>query len=170
VKRSESFGPSVDLSRFTIAQDGGASHDRSGTAYEVALKEIRNGAKVGHWMWFIFPQGPFGESEMSQRYAIKNRDESLAYLQHEILRSRLHKIATATAEQLERGADPNVLMGGEIDCMKLVSSMTLFQQAAEESNDLEVGAITERVLALLASHGWPICSKTIDWLTQNRPG
>jgi hypothetical protein len=44
-------------------------------------------------------------------------------------------------------------MGGEIDCMNLVSSMTLFQHAAEESNDLEVGAITERVLALRLTVG-----------------
>lgn len=169
MKRSESLDPSEDLSRFTIAQDGEASHDRSGTAYEVALKEIRNGAKVGHWIWFVFPQGPFGESEMSQRYAIKNRDESLAYLRHEVLRRRLQEIATATAEQLERRTAPNLLMGGDTDCLKLVSSMTLFHQVAKESNDLEIGALTARVLHLLTSRGWPVCSKTIDWLTQDQP-
>ena len=37
-----------DLDRFVRAQDGGV--------YEQALRELRAGAKRGHWMWFVFPQ------------------------------------------------------------------------------------------------------------------
>ena len=37
-----------DLERFVAAQD------RSGV-YEAALAELRNGAKIGHWMWYVVP-------------------------------------------------------------------------------------------------------------------
>jgi len=36
-----------DLQRFIDAQSG---------VFESALAELRRGRKVGHWMWFIFPQ------------------------------------------------------------------------------------------------------------------
>ena len=36
-----------DLERFLKAQQN---------TYDTALKEIQNGQKETHWMWFIFPQ------------------------------------------------------------------------------------------------------------------
>ena len=36
-----------DLERFVKAQEN---------TYDTALKEIQNGQKETHWMWFIFPQ------------------------------------------------------------------------------------------------------------------
>ena len=36
-----------NLQRFLDAQEG---------VYPVALKEIRNGGKRSHWIWYIFPQ------------------------------------------------------------------------------------------------------------------
>ena len=36
-----------DLNRFVGAQSG---------TYDLALAELRNGRKDGHWIWFIFPQ------------------------------------------------------------------------------------------------------------------
>lgn len=156
----------MHLNRFIDAQDGGASHDRSGNAYEVALKEIMNGAKVGHWIWFVFPQGPFGESDMSQRYAINNRDEARGYLQHKILRNRLTTIAAAVAEQLEHGAIPEVLMGSDTDCFKLASSMTLFHAISQELGDEELSTVTQQVLKHLTAVGWGECSRTLAWLTE----
>lgn len=156
---------SSDLSRFVDAQDGGASHDPSGTAYEVALKEICNGAKIGHWIWFIFPQGPFGESAMSQRYAINSWDEARAYLQHAILCERLMKITQSAAERLEEGTPPEILMGSSIDCQKLSSSMTLFHSVAVAIGDGYVSTTTQRVLKQLETHGWQPCTRTLDWLS-----
>ena len=46
-----------EISRFIAAQDGGASHDKSATAYQVALKEIRNGAKLGQLQEIAMPLG-----------------------------------------------------------------------------------------------------------------
>lgn len=39
-----------DLQRFKNAQE------QSYAGYQEALQEIRNGCKVGHWIWYIFPQ------------------------------------------------------------------------------------------------------------------
>lgn len=39
--------------------------------YAIALAEIRDGHKRGHWMWYIFPQiDGLGYSDMAKRYAI----------------------------------------------------------------------------------------------------
>jgi len=159
---------SSDLSRFVDAQDGRATHDPSGTAYEVAFKEIRNGTKIGHWIWFIFPQGPFGESARSQRYAINSRDEARAYLKHEVLRERLIQITQAAAERLEGGAPPEVLMGSSIDCQKLSSSMTLFHSIAVAICDGYISTITQRVLRQLEVNGWPPCTRTLEWLSSTQ--
>ena len=66
-----------ELERFVKAQAG---------SYELALDEIRRGAKRGHWMWYIFPQlEGLGSSPMAQRYAIRSLDEARAYLDHPVL-------------------------------------------------------------------------------------
>jgi uncharacterized protein (DUF1810 family) len=156
-----------EILRFIAAQDGGASHDRSGSAYQVALQEIRNGAKLGHWIWFVFPQGPLGTSEMAQRYAITSPSEATAYLQHPILRDRLLQITGAVTEKLELGILPAVLMGTEIDCQKLVSSMTLFNFIAIQDNDQMLISATNRALQELHSNGWEKCAKTLEWLQKS---
>ena len=70
-----------DLDRFVGAQAG---------TYELALAELRNGRKDGHWIWFIFPQlAGLGMSAMSRRYAVTCLDEARAYLAHPLLGPRL---------------------------------------------------------------------------------
>lgn len=158
----------MHLNRFVDAQNGGASHDRSGNAYEVALKEIMNGAKIGHWIWFVFPQGPFGESETSQFYAIKSRAEARDYLGHSLLRERLMDVTEAATEHLQRGITPEILMGSTIDCQKLASSLTLFHSVAPELDDKPVIETLQRGLVQLEAHGWPPCSRTLEWLRITR--
>lgn len=155
---------SINLKRFLDAQDGGTSIDRSRTAYQVALKEILDGEKTSHWIWYIFPQGPFGTSEMAQRYAITSRAEAIAFLHNPVLRGRLLEITTAVASQLNAGVEPVSLMGSEIDCQKLASSMTLFELIATEIDDQEFRTATKTVLANLARHGWGNCATTLHWL------
>ena len=154
----------INLRRFLDAQDGGTSIDRSRTAYEVALREILDGEKTSHWIWYIFPQGPFGTSEMAKRYAIKSREEATAFLQNQILRSRLLEITNAVADKLSAGITPETLMGSKIDCQKLASSMTLFEFIAAELDDQEFGSSAKNVLNKLAPHGWGRCTTTLDWL------
>ena len=52
-----------DLQRFIEAGDH---------SYLQALQEIKNGRKIGHWMWYIFPQiKGLGHSPTANYYAIQ---------------------------------------------------------------------------------------------------
>jgi uncharacterized protein (DUF1810 family) len=108
------------LERFVDAQDDGG-------AYEAALRELRDGRKRSHWMWFVFPQvAGLGQSASSRRYAISSLGEARAYLEHLVLGPRLAESARALVERT--GATARDIFGG-IDAMKLRSSMTLFHRA-----------------------------------------
>ncbi len=121
-----------DLERFVRAQDGGV--------YEQALRELRHGAKRGHWMWFVFPQvAGLGSSPTAQRYAVSGLDEAHAYLAHPVLGPRLVACAQALLELGER--DP-VRVLGPVDALKLRSSMTLFEAAAPDERVF--GEVLER--------------------------
>ncbi len=123
-----------DLERFVQAQEG---------VYDVALQELRRGRKASHWMWFVFPQiAGLGRSPMAQRYAIHSLDEARAYLRHPVLGPRLIQAAVVLADELPERPDLTAesIMGG-IDAVKLRSSMTLFQLAADGP-----GSVFERVL------------------------
>jgi len=110
-----------DLDRFVRAQQG---------VYDGVLDELRAGRKVGHWIWFIFPQiAGLGHSSMSQLYAISSLDEARAYLAHPVLGPRLRECAAIVLTTTGRSA-PEIL--GSIDAVKLRSSMTLFHRAAPE--------------------------------------
>lgn len=116
-----------DLDRFLVAQN------REGT-FDAAVRELRDGRKQSGWMWFVFPQMlGLGSSDTAIRYAIKSRDEAVAYLQHDILGPRLRHCT-----QLVRRSpvsNPTILMGGETNALKLKSSMTLFAQVADDDED-----------------------------------
>lgn len=108
-----------DLSKFLEAQEW---------HYQNALAEIKNGHKVSHWIWYIFPQlKALGRSVTAQNYGIENLDEAKEYLADKILRERLLEISQALLE-LENN-DIEYIMGSSIDKVKLLSSMTLFHLA-----------------------------------------
>lgn len=108
----------VSLDRFIKAQEG---------SYRTALNEIKQGRKVTHWMWFIFPQiAGLGFSQFAQLYAIKDLKEAEAYLNHPILRERLIEIAKALLAHNNLSANE---IFGSPDDIKLKSSMTLFASA-----------------------------------------
>ena len=103
------------LSRFLKAQDN---------TYDEALKEIKNGRKRSHWMWYVFPQiRGLGFTDTSKYYAIRDLMEAQEYLEHPILGSRLIEISKALLELNTRDA---LAVFGSPDEMKLKSSMTLF--------------------------------------------
>lgn len=104
-----------DLDRFLYAQE---------FCYEKALGEVKNGKKESHWMWFIFPQIiGLGLSDTAMLYSISGIGEAKLYLEHEVLGPRLVEI---TKEVLALETDDPVEVFGEIDSLKLNSSMTLF--------------------------------------------
>ncbi len=111
-----------NLERFVNAQEN---------SYKVALKEIQNGQKNSHWMWFIFPQiNGLGMSSISKKYSIKNKQEAKDYLDHNILGNRLIEITTALMK-IEQKSVRSIF--GYPDDLKLKSSMTLFKIISPEN-------------------------------------
>ncbi|HET7016228.1 MAG TPA: DUF1810 domain-containing protein [Streptosporangiaceae bacterium] len=109
-----------DLDRFVSAQDAGGTYTR-------ALAELRSGCKSGHWMWFVFPQiAGLGQSPTSRRYAISSLSQARAYLRHPVLGPRLVEATGLLAATTGRTAEQ---IFGDIDAIKLRSSMTLFRLA-----------------------------------------
>ena len=113
--------PNYNLGRFKTAQE---------SDYKIALSEIRNGRKVSHWMWYIFPQmKQLGISPTAQYYGIGSLDEAKAYIADNELRQHLIEISEALLA-LESNNASQIL--GYPDDMKLKSSMTLFMLAAPD--------------------------------------
>ena len=106
-----------DLQRFRNAQD-------EGNAYKNALKEIGNGLKTGHWMWYVFPQlRGLGKSSTAMYYGIIGKGEAKAYLADKVLGGRLREICNSLVQVRGKSAAD---IFGPVDTMKLRSSMTLF--------------------------------------------
>jgi uncharacterized protein (DUF1810 family) len=123
--RADGQPPGVEqgLQRFVEAQDARAT-------YATALQELRAGRKRSHWVWFVFPQvAGLGRSPIAQRFAISSLPEAKAYLDHPVLGPRLVEAARALTGLVGRTAS-EVL--GDVDAMKLRSSMTLFARAAPD--------------------------------------
>ena len=102
------------------------------TDYQRALSEIKNGKKISHWMWYIFPQlKGLGRSSMSEYYGIQDLDEAKVYLADPILGKHLIEICNALLS-LDTNDATEVM--GRPDDRKLKSSMTLFDAATESSD------------------------------------
>ena len=98
--------------------------DAQAAVYPRVIAELRHGQKQSHWMWFIFPQfAGLGFSPMAQRFALRSRDEAVAYLQHGVLGFRLRE-CTALVNAVEGRTIREIL--GSPDDLKFCSSMTLF--------------------------------------------
>lgn len=111
-----------DLNRFRNAQK---------QYYQQALAEIRNGRKETHWMWFIFPQiHGLGYSSISKYYGIKSLQEAKDFLKDPVLGRNLNEICEALLAL--NTDDPHEVFGSPDD-MKLLSCMTLFEQADQDS-------------------------------------
>ena len=111
------------LQRFLDAQE---------TDYAIALKELRQGYKCSHWMWYIFPQiSGLGFSRTAQYYEIKNIEEAKEYINHPVLGKRLIDISRVLLKT--ESNDAREVMGYPDD-LKLKSCMTLFSIIAPEED------------------------------------
>lgn len=109
----------MSLTRFIDAQN---------PIFDQVMKELAQGRKTSHWMWYIFPQlKGLGSSAMSQYYAITDQKEAIAYLHHPTLAARLLQCTELLLQHTHRPID-HIL--GHIDSIKLKSSMTLFEYVA----------------------------------------
>ena len=108
--------------------------DAQRNSYAAALSEIRNGKKRSHWMWYIFPQVKgLGMTSTSIYYSIESLEEAKAYLKDNYLGGNLVEICQALLDLDSNNASA---IFGFPDDMKLRSSMTLFDSACEEKNNI----------------------------------
>lgn len=85
-------------------------------------------------MWYIFPQLiGLGNSYKSEFYGINGLQEAKEYINHPILGIRLREI---TRELLSLNVNDTEEIVGFPDCLKLKSSMTLFNLVDESEDKL----------------------------------
>ncbi len=107
------------LDRFLTAQ---------APVYPAVRRELAAGRKTSHWMWFIFPQlRGLGRSETARLYGIADLAEAQAYAAHPVLGARLIE-CTGLALAVEGRTALQIF--GDIDALKLRSSLILFAHAA----------------------------------------
>ncbi len=95
------------------------------------LAELRDGRKLSHWMWFVFPQlRGLGSSPAAVRYAISSLAEARAYLEHPVLGPRLRDCTRLVVDI--RGSSIDDIFGYPDD-RKFRSSMTLFSLASADN-------------------------------------
>jgi len=164
-----------DLDRFKKAQE--SRHP----GHADALAELRAGRKTSHWIWYVFPQlGGLGRSSMAVRYALADGNEAADYLRDPVLAQRLVAAAGAVRNHVApgrgAGAPLDVVMGSDIDALKLVSSMTLFARVAarliaagDARKELpELVEHAEAILSAAAAQGYRRCAHTERSLAPSR--
>jgi uncharacterized protein (DUF1810 family) len=119
----------MSLERFIQAHD---------TSYEGALSELKAGKKIGHWIWWIFPQlRGLGSSHNSTFYGLADEAEARAYIQHPVLGQRYCDCVQQVYFQLfSKKQTPLQLMGSEVDVLKLRSSLELFLRHGLKAHDV----------------------------------
>lgn len=98
--------------------------------YNKAYEEISAGYKKSHYMWYIFPQlAALGSTSTSKYYGIKDLDEAKEYINNKYLRDNLINLCKVL---LELGTNNPKDIFGNIDSLKLRSSMTLFELVSDD--------------------------------------
>lgn len=93
--------------------------------YNQVLKELSDGRKETHWMWFIFPQlKGLGTSPMSMRYAIEDDLQAHEYWNHPILGNRLRECFNLVEQS---GKAPELIFS-PIGTLKYLSCKKLFSK------------------------------------------
>lgn len=127
--------------------------DAQKSNYLYAIKELKNGGKVTHWMWYVFPQvSGLGRSETSEFFAIKSIEEAKSYMANPILHNRYDQCVDVIMGQSCTAFE----IFGVIDALKLQSSLTMAYLAT--AND-------RYKVALDKFFGGEMCQKTLDFFS-----
>jgi uncharacterized protein (DUF1810 family) len=99
--------------------------EAQGPVYPQVIKELKDGHKKTHWMWFVFPQlKGLGTSPMSVRYAIEGQKQAEEYWNHSTLGGRLRECFELVESS---GKTPEEIFS-PIDTLKYRSCKELFSQ------------------------------------------
>jgi uncharacterized protein (DUF1810 family) len=111
--------------------------DAQSSEYARVVDELGSGRKVGHWMWYIFPQVKgLGKSSTAQFFAISSREEANAYGEHAILGPRLRECTELVVKLAARPVEQSLRIEqvfGYPDNLKFHSSMTLFAASTSDN-------------------------------------
>ena len=108
------------LQRFVDAQEG--TIDR-------ALAELWAGEKRTNWIWYVFPQlAELGRSPTAKFYGLRSLTEARAYLAHPLLGERYREAVQALLQWVDEKSAVAIL--GDVDALKLRSSLSLFEAAS----------------------------------------
>ena len=93
--------------------------------YFFALREIKEGKKRTHWMWYVFPilKGQ-GRSDYARLYGLNGQEEAKSFLAHPVLGKRLREITEAVLTHPE--IPIRSIMSSDTDTWKFKACMTLF--------------------------------------------
>lgn len=137
-----------NLKRFIEAQDN---------VYPIALRELKEGRKQTHWMWYIFPQlKNLGHTRNAKFYGISGIEEASAYLKESVLCQRIREVSMTI---LNLPTNDAVEVFKEIDSRKLKSSMTLFDLVSP--NDIFARVLDKYFNGQRDNH-------TIRWLNRDK--
>ncbi|PWY55120.1 DUF1810 domain-containing protein [Legionella qingyii] len=162
-----------NIQRFITAQQGQDMY----VSFQQAYTELEAGSKQSHWIWHIFPQlKQLGFSSIAQHFGIVDFKEACAYLQNEALFRNYHAIAQLVEQQLKKTISVLTLMHGEVDTKKLVSSLTLFREAAsfllhqgDTSQDFAaLVSCCEQILKETTKQGYAPCELTLDFVRKQK--
>ena len=114
----------------THSRDPYALHrfvDAQYLVYDQVCWELKQGRKLTHWMWFIFPQiGGLSSSAMSKRFAISSLEEAAGYLDHPVIGPRLVQCTELVTKTSGRTLKQILLAVKEFNkAIRLVPSYTL---------------------------------------------
>lgn len=128
--------------------------------YEQVVRELTDGAKRTHWMWFIFPQlAGLGHSVTAQRFAIRDLDQARRYLADPVLGARLRDDVQLMLQHKDKSA---LEILGSPDDLKFRSCLTLFSQAA--ANDTDRSLFMD---ALLQFYAGKLDARTLELLRES---
>eukprot|EP01065_Artemidia_motanka_P016208 TRINITY_DN19924_c0_g1_i3.p2 TRINITY_DN19924_c0_g1~~TRINITY_DN19924_c0_g1_i3.p2 ORF type:complete len:341 (+),score=132.85 TRINITY_DN19924_c0_g1_i3:96-1118(+) len=129
-KGADRFSPEQKLARLfgTIqaAQDG-VRH----TSYRTALKEMRQGRKTSHWIWYVWPSlRALRPGTQRPHFLLPDFATARRYLTADVLAARLEEITAVALEQMRAGVPVSKLLGSSTDATKFRESCTVFAIAA----------------------------------------
>lgn len=101
------------------------------SGYANAQKELVQGKKLSHWIWYVFPKlkAISQDSPYDRLYGIENLQEAKEYLEDSTLRARLEEVCSILLKHQGKTASG---IFGYTDAGKVRSSMTLFYLASND--------------------------------------
>lgn len=133
------------------------------TQHDKALDEIVNGKKIGHWIWYVFPQLT-GLGHGNIQYDIESPERAIECLENPTFLHNYH--TTLTALSKSNGKLLNSIF--KDDDKKVISSLTLFEWAASRiPQNQDIKALQRTIQNVRNKFGTNKCCNYTQRVIQN---